>query len=181
MTKATPDWKRLGEQLMRRRIETDPRYSNRQLFTDERGLNYRTVSDIENGRRDNYEDQTLAAIEIAYRLAPGSIRRSLASGALEPLSAAPLSAVPSPSSPYAPADVKDEVITLQLGMIRELVPHLPQEMQETVGRWMDLIDATWRLPQDDRAELLLQVLQRRLPRPAGSVPPPGERRPGTAS
>jgi hypothetical protein len=86
----TPDdWTRLGELLVRRRIELDPRYVNRQLFSNERGVHYRTVSDIERHRRDNYEAVTIAAIEVAYALTPGSIGRVLAGGELEPLPSAP--------------------------------------------------------------------------------------------
>ena len=48
-------WVRLGELLVRRRIELDPRYRNRRTFTSERGVEYRIVNDIELGRRDNYE------------------------------------------------------------------------------------------------------------------------------
>jgi hypothetical protein len=82
------EWKRLGELLVRQRIELDPRYSNRQLFASERGLNYRTVSDIERGRRDNYEDATITAVEVAYHVAPGSVAAVTGKGGdLDPLPA----------------------------------------------------------------------------------------------
>lgn len=93
------NWKRLGEQLVRRRIELDPRYSNRQLFAAERGVNYRVVSDVERGRRDNYEDGTVTALEVAYAVAPGSIGRALAGGGLDPL---PAPAPPEPGAPRTP-------------------------------------------------------------------------------
>jgi hypothetical protein len=95
----TANWKRLGELLVRRRIELDPRYSNRQLFAAERGINYRTVSDVERGRRDNYEGGTVTALEVAYAVAPGSIGRALAGGELEPL---PGPARPEPGAPPNP-------------------------------------------------------------------------------
>jgi hypothetical protein len=103
---ASPAWERLGEQLVRRRIEVDPRYSNRQLFADERGVNYRSISDIERGRRDNYEDATIASLEVAYAVRPGSIRRAVDGGDLEPLQAAParLRAAPPPASSGSPAE-----------------------------------------------------------------------------
>jgi hypothetical protein len=82
-THPVPAWQRLGELLVRRRIELDTRYANRQKFTAERGVNYRTVSDIETGRRDNYEPRTFAELEVAYGLAPGSISRALAGGELD--------------------------------------------------------------------------------------------------
>lgn len=98
----TDNWKRLGELLVRRRIELDPRYSVRQLFAAERGINYRTVSDIERGRRDNYEDGTLAAVEVAYGVTRGSVAAALNGGSLEPLPPATLTPVPpAPPDPSA--------------------------------------------------------------------------------
>lgn len=76
---------------MRRRIELDPRYRNRRLFTAERSVEYRIVNDIEKGRRDNFEPQTIAALEAAYDLAPGSIGRAYQGGELQP--APPLAVV----------------------------------------------------------------------------------------
>jgi hypothetical protein len=84
-----PAWTRLGELLMRRRIDLDPRYRNRRLFTAERAVEYRIVNDIELGNRDNYEPGTIAALEGAYAVAPGSIGRALEGGELEPLGATP--------------------------------------------------------------------------------------------
>lgn len=92
----TANWKQLGEQLVRRRIELDPRYANRRLFADERGVNYRTVSDVERGRRDNYEDATITALEVAYAVKPGSVSHALAGGELEPLPGARPSLAPVP-------------------------------------------------------------------------------------
>lgn len=71
-------WERLGEMLVRRRLELDPRYRNRRTFTREHAPDlYRIVNDIELGRRDNYEPATLAAIEAAYSLPAGTIGRLL--------------------------------------------------------------------------------------------------------
>lgn len=80
----TDAWRRLGELLVRRRIELDPRYSNRQVFTRERGINYRTVGDIERGARTNFDSTTIAAVEVAYGLAAGTVTATLAGGDLEP-------------------------------------------------------------------------------------------------
>jgi hypothetical protein len=76
-------WTRLGQRLMRRRIELDPRYRNRRVFTAERAVEYRIVNDIELGRRENYEPATIAAIEVAYQLARGSIEAFLSGADLE--------------------------------------------------------------------------------------------------
>lgn len=71
-------WKDLGDLLMRRRIEIDPRYSNRSLFARENGAQLRILSAVELGERDTYEAGTISAIEVIYRLRPGAIRRFLA-------------------------------------------------------------------------------------------------------
>ena len=81
---ASPAWTRLGELLMRRRIELDPRYRNRRAFTADRAVEYRIVNDIELGRRENYEPGTIAALEAAYAVTPGSFGRVLEGGELEP-------------------------------------------------------------------------------------------------
>ena len=82
-------WTRLGELLMRRRIDIDPRYSNRRTFVEERVPDrYRIINSIELGRRDNYEPATKAALEAAYRLAPGAIDRFFSSGILDTETAA---------------------------------------------------------------------------------------------
>jgi hypothetical protein len=83
-TASSADWKRVGEKLTQRRVELDPRYRNRQTFITERGINYRTVSDIERGRRGNYEAATIASVEVAYKVTPGSVGHVLAGGELEP-------------------------------------------------------------------------------------------------
>jgi len=79
-----PAWKRLGDLLVRRRIELDPRYRNRRLFTSERGAEYRIVNAIERGERSNYEPATLSALEVAYSLAPGAILRAADGAGLQP-------------------------------------------------------------------------------------------------
>ena len=77
-------WERLGEMLVRRRLELDPRYRNRQTFSRERGPRlYRVFSDVELGKRSSYKPSTLAEIEAAYQLEPGSIGRFLDGGDLE--------------------------------------------------------------------------------------------------
>ena len=101
---------RLGEMLVRRRIELDPRYRNRRTFVAERasGL-YRIVNDIELGRwgkRTAFEPGTIAALEDAYALQAGAIKRALDGGDLEPRDAAPTStAIPrDDSGVYAEVD-----------------------------------------------------------------------------
>lgn len=142
----TADWKRLGELLVRRRIELDPRYSNRKLFARERGLNYRIVTDLEHGIRGNYEDGTITAAEVAYRVAPGSLRRALAGGGLEALPPpVPLRAVPAAAAETAgtPAERErdrllaehpdDEVLPLLAAQSGKKVSMVVAEMLDWLG------------------------------------------------
>ncbi|MBF8186366.1 hypothetical protein ITP53_11510 [Nonomuraea sp. K274] len=78
-------WIRLGELLTARRVEIDPRYTNKRLFAGERGVNYRVISDIEAARRDNFGAPMLRAIEVAYRLERGAIAEAIEQGPAEAL------------------------------------------------------------------------------------------------
>ena len=71
----------LGEQLTRRRMDLDSRYRNRQVFADERGVEYRTVSKIENNESTRFRRATITGLEAAYELPVGAIARALADGA----------------------------------------------------------------------------------------------------
>ncbi len=79
-------WARTGALLVDRRIEIDPRYKDRMLFSKERGLNWRLLYDIERAKRENFKPESLTAIEVAYELVPGSLARTNAGGPLEPRS-----------------------------------------------------------------------------------------------
>jgi len=75
----TKDWVRLGRLLTARRIELG--YPVRSRFVDARELSHgRTISDIENAKRDNFEPATLALVEQLYEWAPGSIEVVLKGG-----------------------------------------------------------------------------------------------------
>jgi hypothetical protein len=95
-------WAHAGELLVQRRIEIDPRYRNRRLFAEERGLNWRLLHDIERAKRRNFEPETITAVEVAYRLVRGSLGRTLAGGDLEPLpdDGAPAAEAPPPRLPH---------------------------------------------------------------------------------
>lgn len=78
------DWERLGEQLIARRVALG--YLTRAGFVAAKELPHsRTVSDLENAKRDNYERATLAHIEQCYEWTTGSIRRVLAGGEPTPI------------------------------------------------------------------------------------------------
>jgi hypothetical protein len=123
-------WARLGALLVRRRVELDRRYRNRQLFATERDIEYRLVSDIERHRRQNFEETTIAVIEAAYDLAPGSIGRVLAGGDLASPQAV-TSQDPGPaqdSDPYGVqlAQIRDELAAL-LDDIDKRIEALPPQ------------------------------------------------------
>lgn len=104
MNTAVSAWQRLGDLLVTRRVQIDPRYTSRRTFVAETHSGrqdswYRMITSVENGSRDNYSRETLAAIEIAYQLQPGSLNRALTGGELEPLQ--------QPAAPQAPADSPD--------------------------------------------------------------------------
>lgn len=96
-------WKRLGELLIRRRIELDPAYQNRTAFCTERGIDYRLAYDIEEARRTNFRKGTLAGIAAAYGVTLDSLYAALGGGELAPALASraaqtrPLHAVPDSS------------------------------------------------------------------------------------
>lgn len=73
---------RLGKLLNRRRVDIDPRYHNRRIFAEERGVGYFTVLDIElaKPRSLKFEQSTVANLERAYGLGHGAIDKFLEDG-----------------------------------------------------------------------------------------------------
>ena len=79
--------KRLGRLLTQARVELDPRYKNRALFSRERGINYRVAQDAENAASDVGGDVAMRMfISRAYGWTPDSFDVVLAGG--EPKKAA---------------------------------------------------------------------------------------------
>lgn len=77
-------WERLGHLLARRRIEMDNRYRNLEQFCRERNVDWRACWDVEHARPRNWRRESLVALEVAYKLEPGSIAGALAGGDLVP-------------------------------------------------------------------------------------------------
>lgn len=72
MTYTAERWHELGEHLIRRRVALG--FSKRSEFAKHLRLTHdRTISDIENGRRDNYSAATLGQLESYYGLAVRAI------------------------------------------------------------------------------------------------------------
>lgn len=77
------DWERLGRLLVARRVELG--YKRRAAFARAHNLSHtRTIDDMENARRTNYERGTLAEVEQLYGWEPGSIESVLAGGEPKP-------------------------------------------------------------------------------------------------
>src|SRR5690554_8042268 len=72
---ASERWQRLAELLAARRARLNPEWADRTRFCADTDLSYRSLSDLENGRRDNYSPAWLAKVERAYQLKPGAIKR----------------------------------------------------------------------------------------------------------
>lgn len=73
------DWQRLGDALIAARVRLG--YPRRADFQRARGLSHsRTLLDLENAKRTNYDRATLIQAEQWYGLAPGNISEILAGG-----------------------------------------------------------------------------------------------------
>jgi hypothetical protein len=153
--------KRLGELLIRRRLDIDPRYQNRQVFADERGVEYRIVSAIERGERANFQIVTIAKLEAAYDLAPGSIASFLAGGELELREPAAPLAEPAPARRLRVLDdptISSSELAAEIAMVEaELAARTPPR---------DATEARiWQMPDllpDERRKFVavLRILRR---------------------
>lgn len=72
------DTQRLAELVVARRVQLGHR--RRPAFAEAAGISLRTLSDIETGRRANYDPATLAAVEHALNWQTGSIKHILDGG-----------------------------------------------------------------------------------------------------
>ena len=84
MPNITDQEKRAGSLLRYRRTQLDPAWRDRETFATRHNLSVRVINDLENGNRANFSSATIAAAEVAYRLVPGSLRRTLTGGDLQP-------------------------------------------------------------------------------------------------
>jgi len=73
-------WQRLATKLIERRASLRSDWSERTIFARDTGLSYRSISDLETARRDNYKASWLVKVERAYQWEPGSIQRILGGG-----------------------------------------------------------------------------------------------------
>jgi hypothetical protein len=141
---------------VRRRIELDPRYANRQTFTSERGMHYRIVGDLERGARSNYDSSTIAAAEVAYGLEAGAIAAALDGGDFAPTGPGPAIDRSRPTGPLAVVpDAADEDAVIRLLIANERDPDRQAALRQT-----------WEftaLKREDRLVMLRALLERGLP------------------
>jgi transcriptional regulator with XRE-family HTH domain len=97
---APAEWRQLGDFLTTRRAQLNPDFRGRKVFADRTRINYRVLFDIEKGRRTNFGAATLASIEVAYELPPGTIDKILTGDDVD----AVLATLPSASLDVSPAE-----------------------------------------------------------------------------
>lgn len=159
-------WERLGQLLVQRRAQIDPKYGRRTRFAEERHLGHRVVYELEKARRRNFGDGTLASIEAAYELAPGAIKHYLEHGG--ELETAPASGQPAPEPAEDDRVTRLEVAALDLAMermlgevrgrIRAARPGTPGEAVFPENHVAALIFEQDLVPLDERAEAIALIL-----------------------
>jgi len=70
-------WARLGQRVAQ---ERGRHWRSRSAFARAAGVSRRVLDDVEKGRRDNYSEATLAALEAALGWAPGTCLRVVQGG-----------------------------------------------------------------------------------------------------
>lgn len=70
-------WARLGRRVT---VERGRHWRSRNAFARAAGIGVRTLGDVEKGRRTNYSDATLSAIEAALGWEPGTSKRIVQGG-----------------------------------------------------------------------------------------------------
>jgi hypothetical protein len=131
MITATHDaWERLGAMLRQRRISLSPRYRVRELFANETGMHWRMLHDIERAKRDNFTDDTIKAIEVAYQWRPGSVARVLAGGEPDPMEV-PAAPEPDPGLEFLRENWPGLVLSPRdMGLVREVWdPRVPYDLE----------------------------------------------------
>lgn len=81
MTQSQDAWGRLGRLMRARRVELGG--ANRSKYLNDRGLTqsqYRLLMDMENGKRENFEQSSIDLVEYIYEWEPGSVTTILKGG-----------------------------------------------------------------------------------------------------
>ena len=147
---AGTEWKRLGDLIVRRRIDLGMKTTK--ALAEASGLTSRMLGDIENARRTNYAAGTRAQIENALRWAPGSIGAILTGGDPTSLSAEEVEAISRKRKEF-------HEVKRQLGEIYDAMQRQPDEASvraegriRSAARLLD--SATDALAQRDHARAI---------------------------
>lgn len=131
------DWERVGKYVVARRVELG--YKQRGDFAAALGVSARVVSDLENGRRGNFDSVTIASLENVLGWETGSFARVAAGG--EP--AMRDTDVPHPPVTAGARTMPDEIemiyasrsMTAQEKLVAiRMVLHLRQQAEKDVDR-----------------------------------------------
>lgn len=167
MDKAYPPeaWKRLGEELQKRRGQLGYGFRQRGDFLTDRGgppPSAKMLARLERGERGAYPPSTITRLEALYEYAPGSFEAILAGGEGTPVAApprAPLRAAPDapPSAPGSPAEEiladllarypDDKIITDTLGS--QVLEGKPARIVvNEILQWLDFLESKAEHPQN---------------------------------
>jgi hypothetical protein len=170
-SESVDQWARLGRLLMERRARLDPSYAVRKTFVEAVGLNAGLIRDIETRQRDTFTPSSLAAVEQAYRWAPGSVQRVLAGGDPVELRAPETSrAVLAPDSATALQEAVDRLEHAYAAARQNLIDQAgqgglsgaPEQARDVNGRYI-LLDALTTIVQARTALINHETAQRREP------------------
>jgi hypothetical protein len=132
--KPKKDWAALAREIKRRRVVLG--YQRQNAFAEQLPFGARLLGELENGRRDNYEDATLDALEVALHWGPGSVEAVLSGGQANEL---PL---PVPKTNPLTEMQNAELVAFVMAGVTELARRLPNvPVRREAGEGM--VTAQW--------------------------------------
>lgn len=134
------DWQRLGNYVLARRVELG--YKRRGDFADAIGVSARVVSDLENGRRGNFDSVTIASLEDVLGWETGSVARIAAGG--DP---APRGQVAVAPEPHGSRAVPDEIEMIYAS--KSMTPRQKLQAIRMVLELREAADVESGVPRDD--------------------------------
>lgn len=147
-----PDWTRLGTYVVARRVELG--YKQRNDFAAAAQIGLRVLSDIENGRRGNFDKVTIAALERALKWETGTALRVANGGE-------PTNPTTAPTN-----DLDEELRRLLLGehsgqdqaLIRVMSSNLPDSKKRQIVRLLIAEREAAERARLERAEQMIRLV-----------------------
>ncbi|MBB2940478.1 transcriptional regulator with XRE-family HTH domain [Actinoplanes lutulentus] len=143
------DWERLGRYVVSRRVELG--YTQRTDFAEATRITARVLSDIENGRRGNFDQVTIAKLEYGLRWATGSVAKVVDGGAPEPRGGLVYDHGPDTAAGYVPTE--------DAAVVRVLRSDLPDEKKREVIRMLIAEELAAREARLNMANKLIDLLR----------------------